>query len=244
MPKRSRHALRLAAGAALCGLTLCAPLHAQAYAVRPDVQADRCVVDPHADSALSRFWKDLNTWTAEARIDEINAADPGLGDAIRSWTPGTPAGDIQDRLNALGQNDTFGMLLDLRNGEGSEDTSAAQQEANRSSYTEDEARAAADALPEDPSTEAEAKLTEMADKGTALDRARLSQFQAHREEYNAAQREYEDALRHCADELHDARPTPTWVWVLGGVIAVLVVLTILRAIQNSRKPSRHYRDKK
>lgn len=242
MTKPSGSRARLALGGALCSVLLATPVPAQAYEVRPDLEADRCVVDPQADSSLTQFWKDLNTWTAEARIDEINAADPGLGDDIRAWQPGTPAGNIQERLNALGDNDNFGMLLDLLNGEGTEDTSAAQAEANRSTYSEEEARAAADALPDDPSLGAEAKLKDMADQGTALDRTRLTQFQAHRDQYNQAQRDYEDALRRCADDLHDARPTPTWVWVLGGIAVILLVLTAVRAIINSRKPSRHYRD--
>ncbi|MBZ8177834.1 hypothetical protein GP475_06190 [Corynebacterium poyangense] len=214
---------------------------AHAYQVHADTSADQCVVDTQADSAISEFWKHLDTWTADARISAIDQQDPGLGELIRQWTPGQSAEEIQNRLNALGQNDNFGMLLDLRDGQNTSLSESDPQASAKTRYTEDEARKAADAIGDDPAADAEAKLSEMAARGTALDKTRLEQFQAHREEYNQAQQEFHDQLLQCADELKKSRPVPTWIWVVGGLAVLAILATAARAFVNSRRPSRHYR---
>lgn len=234
-----RRRCSLAALGAAATLLVFSPV-AQAFEVTADTEAMLCRIDPADQNSETRvFWEQLETDAQNARLAELDEIDPGIAEAIRDYSPEDSAGELQQRLTDTGAEEGLGTLITVT----AEDAGAQGLDTPefQTEYTEQEAREAAENIGEDPATPASAALSGQAsaEAGTRLDEIRSGLFDERAAEYNRAQVQLQDNLHACAEELNDARGIPTWVWLIGAAVALLIIINMARAWLNSRTTSRH-----
>ncbi|PRQ11361.1 hypothetical protein C1Y63_06540 [Corynebacterium sp. 13CS0277] len=220
---------------------------AWAYDVVPDADAAVCRVDPRQkDSAVSQFWTQLRQDAVAQRLDEMDAADPGLKQAIEDYDLDRPGaslpGELQERIAATGTSEGLGMFIPHRT---QAEDGIGDQAGDKTTYTPTEARAAARAIGDHPANAPQDALdTQARTSHLRLDEITADIFRQRHAEYEGTQFALRDALNSCADEVEDAtRPalwqTPQGMLLIGGIVVALGVLA--RVVYNVRRPSRHAR---
>ncbi|MBV7292618.1 hypothetical protein [Corynebacterium sp. TAE3-ERU16] len=229
----------------MCAFTMPGPMtpRAEAYTITADTERMVCVIDPEEPgSDVVRFWTSLEDDARELRLVELDEADPGLRAAIEAYDadatgPDAPGpADLQRRISDAGGTEGLGMLTTLT---AEEAGVVSEPDEHKTEYTEQEAREAATAIGADPGAQIAEALWGQAAAGPRLNEIKAELFTARAEEYNRTQEHLRRSLVDCADELEDARPLPTWIWVLGGAAACALLAIIAAAILNSRRPNRH-----
>lgn len=213
---------------------------AWSFTLTPDATTMTCSYDPNdPDSEVTRFFGKLNRDAQAARLAELDAADPGLAARILDYQAAIARGefpedapDIQAAIAAAGGNEKLGQLLVM-----DQDPNAPGSPKDQwPKYTAEQARAAAEAITDDPSAEVAQALDSAAATGTGFDAAKARLFHERAGEYNATQQDLKASLTACADELDALAPRPLWHFVLGALAVLLVAVLLLKAAVNRTKP--------
>lgn len=213
---------------------------AWSFTLTPDATTMTCSYDPNdPDSEVTRFFGKLNRDAQAARLAELDAADPGLAARILDYQAAIARGefpedapDIQAAIAAAGGNEKLGQLLVMDQDPNTPGTPKDQWPK----YTAEQARAAAEAITDDPSAEVAQALDSAAATGTGFDAAKARLFHERAGEYNATQQDLKASLTACADELDALAPRPLWHFVLGTLAVLFVAVLLLKATVSRTKP--------
>ncbi|MDO4910309.1 MAG: hypothetical protein Q3972_01010 [Corynebacterium sp.] len=236
-PKFSKNSrvLRLLTACAFGGAALCS----QAYTVTPNITTMTCIYDPNqADSAVANFWTTLQSDARAQRLDELDAVDPGLKDAILAYQNDPTsqiAGDLQTRIEAAGGTEGLAELIEAEDPNLVDQAGTALNPNLQTAYTEDQAKAAAAAISDNPAAAIEGALAD----GTRLGDIQTELFKQREAQYNQTQFELRKSLQDCVKALEKAKPMPLWQRVGIVIIVGLIVIVGTRAVYNNRKPVRH-----
>ncbi|WP_281706864.1 hypothetical protein [Corynebacterium argentoratense] len=215
-----------------------------------DHQADQCVVQASDQSSpLTKFWSTLESDAKQKRLDQLDEADPGLGTAIRNFTMNGPAGEdfaeLQRRMDAVGAKEGIGQLIDVTAEDAGVDSSPLSDQLGGGTdktqrYSREEALSAAAGIGDNPAEDIAKALDSQAASGTELDKLRAQLFHDRAGDFNSLEHDIAEGLQRCAKELDPPSPVVTALkFVIPGLIGVGIIAMIVRAVSNSRKPSRH-----
>lgn len=220
------------------------PAAASASTVTVDLDRQLCIASDSDSSEVVAFWDTLEEDVRKARIDELDAADPGFRAVVEAYVAGAPdapsATDLQTRMDALNSGEGLAMLLPE---ETTDPEVLAQQEATqfKTEYTYEEAVETAGAISDDPAGTVLPQLEEAAAQGTRTAELRAETFAQRTGEYNRTQLELRDEFQACVDAIDDARPIPLQYLILGAAVLIAVLALAARAWSNHRRGSRHER---
>lgn len=237
---RHRHLLPVLLTAAVAG----APALASATTVTADLDRQMCIASDSDTSAVVEFWDSLEADVRDARISELDAADPGFRAALDAYIAGDPgapgAAELQSRMDTLHSGEGLAMLLPE---ETTDPEVLAQQEATqfKTEYTYDEAVETAGAIAGDPAAAVLPQLEAAAAEGTRTAQLRAEVFAQRTADYNRTQLELRDEFQACVDAIDDARPIPLQYLILGGALALAALALAARAWSNHRRGNRHER---
>lgn len=200
-----------------------------------------CVYDPNQkDSSVANFWETLQADARSQRLDELDQRDPGLKAAILAYQndPNSALpGDLQTRIDNAGGTEGLAELISAEDPNNPDNAGSALNPNLQTSYTEDQAKAAAAAIGDNPAASIENAVSD----GTRLGEIEADLFKQREAQFNQTQFELRDSLNSCIKALDKAKPMPMWQRIAIVVIVGLIVIVASRAIYNNRKPVRHGR---
>ncbi|WP_096454575.1 hypothetical protein [Corynebacterium suranareeae] len=212
---------------------------ASAATLSADTEREMCVANNTENSAVVSFWNSLEDTVREQRLDELDTLDPGLKAAIESYiaqdADAPTAAELQVRLDNIGSGEGLAMLLP-------NDPTLADPNAEQSfktEYTYDEAVDIINGFSDDPASGVLTQLQQAATTGTRTAEIRAEVFADRAPDYNESQTALKEDFQNCVDAIDDARPIPLQYILLGGAIALAVIVLAIRAWSNSRKTSKH-----
>lgn len=212
---------------------------ASAATLTADTDKELCIASNTDDSAVVSFWNFIEDAVHNQRLAELDTQDPGLKTAIESYINQDPeapsAAELQVRLDAVQSGEGLAMLLP-------DDPTLADPNIEGSfqtEYTYDEATNIVSGFSQDPAADVLNQLQQAASTGTRTAEIRAEFFAEHTQKYNESQVALQEDFQHCIDAIDDARPLPLQYILLGGAVALAVIVLGIRAWSNSRKTSRH-----
>lgn len=208
---------------------------ASAATLTADTDKELCIASNTDDSAVVTFWNSIEDSVREQRLDELDAQDPGIKAAIESYiaqddNAPTPA-ELQVRLDAIESGEGLAMLLP-------DDPTLADpnaEESFKTEYTYDEAKDIISGF----SSDVLSQLQQAATTGTRTAEIRAEVFADRTDDYNESQTALKEDFQNCIDTIDAARPIPLQYILIGGAIALAVIVLGIRAWTNSRKQSKH-----
>lgn len=212
---------------------------ASAATLQADTEKEVCIATNTENSAVVTFWNSLEDKVRETRLTELKAQDPGIKDAVESYIAqdenAPTAAELQQRLDAAQSGEGLAMLLP-------NDADLADPYAGESfktEYTYDEAVQTIDTIKDDPAPDVLSQLQEAAKTGTRTSEIRADVFAERTAEYNESQAALKADFQACVDAIDDARPLPLQYVILGGAVALALIVLAIRAWSNSRKSTKH-----